>query len=240
MDATVAPGDIMRAMIRTMVGGAETEMAAVADAGTKGRKNPEERIRARNEAKILKAAVELFSRKGFDGTRIAEIAEASELPKANVYYYFSTKEEIYTRLIESVLEGWDKALEHIRSDSEPREALTAYVTAKLDYSRQHAAESRFFANEMMRGGTFLTRKQKQHMQEITRDRAAVVEGWIRSGKMAPIDPRHFFILLWSATQFYGDFEAIAAPVLDKSRLTKADFAEAADTITRTILAGCLA
>ncbi|MGO4841980.1 TetR family transcriptional regulator, partial [Rhizobiaceae sp. 2RAB30] len=53
-------------------------MAAVEGAGTKGRKNPEERIRARNEAKILKAAVELFSRKGFDGTRIAEIAEASE------------------------------------------------------------------------------------------------------------------------------------------------------------------
>ncbi|MGO4843489.1 TetR family transcriptional regulator C-terminal domain-containing protein, partial [Rhizobiaceae sp. 2RAB30] len=84
----------------------------------------------------------------------------------------------------------DKALEHIRPDSEPREALSAYVAAKLDYSRQHAAESRFFANEMMRGGTFLTRKQKQHMQEITRDRAAVVEGWIRAGKMAPVDPRH--------------------------------------------------
>ncbi|MGO4842860.1 TetR family transcriptional regulator C-terminal domain-containing protein [Rhizobiaceae sp. 2RAB30] len=48
------------------------------------------------------------------------------------------------------------------------------------------------------------------------------------------------MLLWSATQFYGDFEAIAAPVLDKSRLTKTDFAVAADTITKTILAGCLA
>jgi len=203
------------------------------------RKNPEERIRARNEAKILKAAVELFSRKGFDGTRIAEIAEASGLPKANVYYYFSTKEDIYTKLIESVLEGWDRALEHIRAESEPREALTAYVAAKLYYSRMHAAESRFFANEMLRGGTFLTRRQKQHMQEITRDRAAIVEGWIRSGKMAAVDPRHFFILLWSATQFYGDFEAVAAPVLDRARLTKADFAAAAETITKTILAGCL-
>lgn len=233
------PGDIMRAMIRATVG-ERNGMAAVAGTAGKGRKNPEERIRARNEAKILKAAVELFSRKGYDGTRIAEIAEASELPKANVYYYFATKEEIYTRLIESVLEGWDKALEHIRPESEPREALTAYIVAKLDYSRLHAAESRFFANEMMRGGTFLNRKQKQHMQEITRDRAAVMEGWIRSGKMAPVDPRHFFILLWSATQFYGDFEAIAAPVLDKPRLTRTDFAAAADTITKTILAGCLA
>ena len=76
----------------------------------------EERIRARNEKKILKTAVQLFSRKGFDGTRIAEIAELSGLPKANVYYYFSTKEAIYTTLIESLLAGWDRALEHITAD----------------------------------------------------------------------------------------------------------------------------
>jgi TetR/AcrR family transcriptional regulator len=203
------------------------------------RKAPEERIRARNEAKILKAAVELFSRKGFDGTRTAEIAEACGLPKANIYYYFSTKEAIYTTLIERLLQGWDKALEHITAERDPREALSAYVAAKLDYSRRHVVESRFFANEMLRGGGFLSRAQKRHMQEITRERVRVVEGWVRDGKIMPIDPNHFFIMLWATTQFYADFAEVAAVTLEKGRLSLTDYEAAQKTIVKVILSGCL-
>ncbi len=202
-------------------------------------KAPEERIRARNEATILRAAVELFARKGFDGTRIAEIADASGLPKANVYYYFETKEAIYATLIERLLNGWDKALEHIRADREPREAIAAYITAKLDYSRRHATESRFFANEILRGGGFLSKAQRRHMQEVTRDRVDVVEGWVRDGKLRPLDPRHFFIMLWASTQFYADFAEVAAMTLGKSKLGTADFTEAREAIVATILRGCL-
>lgn len=199
----------------------------------------EERIRVRNEKKILKTAVQLFSRKGFDGTRIAEIAELSGLPKANVYYYFATKEAIYTTLIERLLAGWDEALEHISADREPRDALSAYIRAKLDYSRKHVDESRFFANEMLRGGEFISRRQKRHMQEITRERAAVIETWIADGKMAPVDPNHFLIMLWATTQFYADFAEVTAVTLQKSRLTAADFERARETVVEVVLNGCL-
>lgn len=201
--------------------------------------NPEQRIRAQNEKKILNAAVELFSRKGFDGTRIAEIANASGLPKANVYYYFSTKEAIYTRLIERLLAGWDKALEHITANREPRDALSAYITAKLDYSRRHASESRFFANEMLRGGRFLSRSQKKHMQEITRERAGIIENWIDQGKIVRVDPNHFLIMLWATTQFYADFSAVAAVTLETKRLAASDFETARATIVEIILNNCL-
>ena len=33
--------------------------------------------------------------------------------------------------------------------------------------------------------------------------------------MAPVDPRHFFIMLRSATQFYADFGMLAADVLGR-------------------------
>ena len=199
----------------------------------------EERIRTRNEMKILKTAVELFSRKGYDGTRIAEIAELSGLPKANVYYYFATKEAIYTTLIEHLLAGWDKALEHITADREPGDALADYVGAKLDYSRRYVDESRFFANEMLRGGEFISRRQKRHMREITNERAAVIECWVRDGKMIPVDPKHFLIMLWATTQFYADFAAVTAVTLGKSRLSAADFEAARSTVVDVILSGCL-
>ena len=58
------------------------------------------------------------------------------------------------------------------------------------------------------------------------------------GKMAPVDPRPLFVLLWSATQFYGDFERIAALALNKKKLAKGDFQAAAAFITEIVLNGC--
>jgi len=198
----------------------------------------EARIRARNRAKILKAAVELFARKGFDGVRITEIARLSGLPKANIYYYFPSKSDIYQTLIDDVLSEWDAALAHIRAVADPREALTAYITAKLAYSRTHAAQSRLFAGEMLRGGSFLSRAQKQHMREVTQDHAAVLETWIADGRMTAVHPRHFLIMLWASTQYYADFEAVVGSVLETRRLKRTDYETAAATIVTTVLDGC--
>ena len=197
----------------------------------------EERIRSRNERKILKAATIVFSRKGFDGTRIVEIAEQAGLPKANVYYYFGSKEEIYAAVIAHLLQGWDDALKHISSDREPMESLEAYVRAKLEYSRRNVEESRVFATEILRGSRFLSRKDREHMRHVTKRHAEVVEGWISSGKIRPVDPRHLFIILWSATQFYADFETLACDALETPRLKVNDYNSAARTIVETVLRG---
>ena len=202
-------------------------------------KDPEERIRERNMRLILKAGIEIFARKGFDGTRISEIAEASGLPKANVYYYFSSKEEIYTAIIAHLIAGWDDALRHISPDSEPADAFRNYVRAKLEYTRKNNAESRLFASEIIQGARFLKKKDRLHMQEVTDERVKVMEGWIAAGKMLPVDPRHLFIMLWSATQFYADFEPLACDALGKSRLKVEDYDMAARTITETVLRGII-
>ncbi len=208
-------------------------------AGSKtGSRAPDTRIRARNEERILRAAVDLFAEKSFHGTHIKEIAARSGLPKTNVYYYFPTKESLYRALIERVIAGWDRAFEHIVPEREPRDAIAAYVRAKLDYSYRHATESRFFANEILRGAQFLERRQRQHIRDVTRQRAHVVEEWISRKQMVPLDPRHFFIMLWSTTQFYADFGSLAADVLQRRSLTRKDFDAAAETMTRVILEGC--
>lgn len=202
-------------------------------------RDPEERISARNRRIIIKAGIEIFARKGFDGTRIAEIAEASGLPKANVYYYFSSKEEIYTAIIAHLIAGWDDALKYISPEREPAEAFRLYIEAKLDYARKNGAESRLFASEIIQGARFLTKKDRDHMRRVTDGHVAVVEGWIAAGKMLPVDARHLFIMLWASTQFYAEFEPVAADGLRKTRLKIEDFQKAAATISETILRGIL-
>ncbi len=60
--------------------------------------------RARDEAKdrIVRASISLFSEKGFDGTRVNEIAKEAEVNKALIYYYFKNKEDILDYLIENL------------------------------------------------------------------------------------------------------------------------------------------
>lgn len=60
----------------------------------------DEREEAKN--RILNVSELLFSQKGFDATRVDEIAETAEVNKALIYYYFKSKEEILDHLVQSL------------------------------------------------------------------------------------------------------------------------------------------
>ena len=204
----------------------------------KKRKNGDGRIRVRNQRIIIKAAIKVFARKGYDGTRIAEIAKVSGLPKPNIYYYFKSKEAIYRAIIKDLLAAWDKALEELDAGRDPAEAIAGYIRAKLDYSRKHRDESKIFANENVRGARHLDAADTRHIRERTRARERVLRDWIATGRMDPVATPHLFILLWAATQFYADFDAMARTGLNARALGTAHFDDAAETITRIVLKGC--
>src|SRR5689334_5147874 len=76
-------------------------------------------IRERNEARLLKAAQAVFARKGFSGASTAEIAHKAGVPKANLHYYFRTKQRLYAAVLDDILEIWLDALGEIRPEAEP-------------------------------------------------------------------------------------------------------------------------
>lgn len=50
--------------------------------------------------KILNAAEEIFFQKGFDGSRVDEIAKKAKVNKASIYYYFESKDKILEAILE--------------------------------------------------------------------------------------------------------------------------------------------
>lgn len=54
--------------------------------------------------RIVHAAIQLFSKKGFDATSVTEIAQSANVTKALIYYYFKSKEEILDHLVHSLLD----------------------------------------------------------------------------------------------------------------------------------------
>ena len=49
--------------------------------------------------RILKAAKREFAEKGFEGARMGSIAKRAEANQALIHYYFGTKENLYTEIL---------------------------------------------------------------------------------------------------------------------------------------------
>lgn len=54
----------------------------------------------RTKRKIFEAAMELFAKKGYEGTSVDEITSVVGIAKGTLYYHFSSKEEIFNFLID--------------------------------------------------------------------------------------------------------------------------------------------
>ncbi len=77
---------------------------------------------------------------------MAQLAAAAGLPKANLHYYFGTKEGLYRAVLEGILALWlDDAAEWIVPERHPADGLAGYVRAKMMHSRLRPDASRIFA-----------------------------------------------------------------------------------------------
>src|ERR1700690_2549555 len=50
--------------------------------------------------RILDAALNIFSNKGYHDTRMDEIVEASDTSKGSIYFYFPNKERLFLALVD--------------------------------------------------------------------------------------------------------------------------------------------
>ncbi len=59
---------------------------------------------------IIEASSSLFARRGYHGTSISQIAEATGLTKGALYWYFKGKEDLFLAVLETIREKWQQAV----------------------------------------------------------------------------------------------------------------------------------
>ena len=195
-------------------------------------------IRQVNEALILAAAEQVFAGAGFGGATMAAIAEAAGLPKANLHYYFGSKQELYRTVLAEILKDWLEPAHVITLEADPRTAIEAYIRAKMALSVQRPHASRVFANELLHGAPVVKALLAKDLRTLVLDKAEVIAQWVQHGQMAPVDPVHLFFTIWAATQTYADFEVQVCAVLGQPELTHDDHNRATEHVVGLILRGC--
>jgi TetR/AcrR family transcriptional regulator len=196
------------------------------------------RVRRANEARILRAAERVFADSGFAGARMAEIAAAAGVPKANLHYYFRSKRAIYRAVLDNILDLWLAETASITATAEPGAALAQYIRAKMRFSRRYPEASRVFANEIIHGAKEIGGFLRGDMKALIDGKSAIIKGWIEDGRMAAIEPRHLFVAIWALTQTFADFAAQVHAVMGIKSLSEAQFAAATEEVVALILRGC--
>ena len=194
-------------------------------------------IREGNERAILEAAEAVFAEYGYAGASTSRIAERAGIPKANLHYYFPTKEELYRRVIDAIFTIWLDAANSFDDCDDPVEALTQYIHTKMDLSRSHPMGSKVWANEIIQRAPVIQDYLEQTLRDWTASRVAIIEKWIEQGKIDPINPRWLLYMIWATTQHYADFGHQIKTLNDDRDLSDAQFEEAKAYVTRTILRG---
>ena len=189
------------------------------------------------KALILRAAEKVFARQGLKGTRLLEIANEAGLPKANLLYYFQSKEDIYRAVCRDILETWLGSLGEISPDDDPKKAIERYIKSKMDLSLKRPNASKVFALEIIAGAPIIGDYLEKDLKDWVDRQASVLKKWQSRGQMTTISPQHIFFMIWAVTQTYADFNTQIKAVLGVDEISHVDHTTAVETVTEVLLRG---
>jgi TetR/AcrR family transcriptional regulator len=99
------------------------------------------------EERILEAAKEVFHRRGFEGTRMQEIADSAGINKALVHYYFRNKENLFAAVFTAAFEKLTtRGMEIFSLDVPFEEKLATFLDYHISFLRQNSHIPWFILN----------------------------------------------------------------------------------------------
>ncbi|WP_445184701.1 TetR/AcrR family transcriptional regulator [Pseudonocardia sp. Cha107L01] len=90
---------------------------------------------ARTRERLLDATATVLSRKGFAGTRMADIAELAEIQAPAIYYYYASREDLIEEVMftgaSAMREHLARVLQALPEGTSPADRISAAVDAHL-------------------------------------------------------------------------------------------------------------
>ena len=186
---------------------------------------------------ILDTALKLFGENGYEKTSMTDIAKAIGVAQGLCYRYFPSKEALYIAVLRQILDIWLAPLKAFREDFAPLAAIKEYIRLKLEVSRDYPQASRLFCMEMLAGAPLLMDELTGDLKALIDEKSALIAGWVKSGKLAPIDPQHLIFMIWASTQHYADFAPQVEAVTGATLRDEVFFNQTVENVQRIIIEG---
>lgn len=83
--------------------------------------------------RLLKAAFELFARKGFDSVSIKEIGQLADTNPALIYYHFADKNNLFHQSLATAVEAVEKKFAALRAEhNDPRDLISDWFQTQRE------------------------------------------------------------------------------------------------------------
>jgi AcrR family transcriptional regulator len=139
---------------------------------------------AERRALIVEAAGRLFGERGYERTRLDEIAAAAGVTKPIVYRHFESKRELYLALLDRHREDLSGFVAAMPPEGTPQERLRAVLEVWLDY-----VQARSYAWKMLFRDTGGGPEIAGRRREVHAEARAVLAELIRSLAVTPVPRR---------------------------------------------------
>jgi AcrR family transcriptional regulator len=121
---------------------------------------------------LLAQAARVFAEKGYHSTTMRDLAAASGMSLAGMYYYTRGKEDllalIQERCFTRVLAGAEQA---VAAAADPVERLQAFIRHHVTFFARHMAEMKVLSHEPARGVTAIKRRYVDLLETLLKDAA---------------------------------------------------------------------
>jgi len=127
-----------------------------------------------SEVKIIEAAKQVFLEKGLENAKMRDIADTAGISRTALNYYYRTKENLFYKIIEEILEGIIPHFESLLSKDTLsfQERLLGIIDVYADFLSRNNPVPRFVMMEMQRHPQTLfdfintNQKVKEYLQLI--------------------------------------------------------------------------
>ena len=171
--------------------------------------------RKMRQDRILNGALNVFKSKGLEGATMDEIANASGFGKGTLYYYFKSKEEVFSAIL---VEGWHniwESLEHIMAeDNTPRKTFVNVLIKIAENAQERPGLFEFLFN-VPKAIKVDDQPWKDYQLRLYTVIQGLLEDGVKQGEFPKVNPQLMFKALgglFMGLVFMGDREE---PVTDK-------------------------
>jgi TetR/AcrR family transcriptional regulator len=186
---------------------------------------------------LLDHAIELFSQRGFSGTRTKDIAAACGVSEGILFHHFATKEDLYRAILDSHADEagshqWMLEMQQFAAQRQDTRLIHCLVTHIIRSFREEAAFHRLLLYAWLEGHSLADMMQ----QQLGMPTCDFLRGYVslrqRDGAFRAGDPGLMVVALFSPALQYGMSKYIfGAPWI------QSDDEPAAEEFTRLLLAG---
>ena len=154
---------------------------------------------ASSRERILGTALEAFAARGFDGTRLTDIAGAAGLSHPTLLYHFNSKEKLYAAAIASAASDWAEETEAAASTGLSGFAqVEAIVDAAFHFFATHRDFIRIVRREAIEGGGRLEPVMAGFARPFLERAVDFLEREVRDGRLRPHDPLELMQICYGA------------------------------------------